>query len=46
MTLRIDRATGTARWTVTGEEKGRARVFTARSDASRLRPVGRYRPRI
>ena len=46
MTLRIDPATGTVRWTVTGEEKGRARVFTARSDASRLRPVGRYRPRI
>jgi hypothetical protein len=45
MTLRIEPATGRVRWTVTGEENGRARVYTARSDASRLRPDGRYRPR-
>jgi hypothetical protein len=45
MTLRIDPATGRVRWTVTGERNGRARVLTARSDASGLRRDGRYRPR-
>jgi hypothetical protein len=40
MTLAIDPATGNVRWTVTGEAGGRARVFTAKSDATGFKPVG------
>jgi hypothetical protein len=39
MSLGIDPATGAVRWTVTGEGGGRARVFTARGDASHLERI-------
>jgi hypothetical protein len=39
MMLAIDPATGKPRWTVTGQSKGRTRVFTANSDATRIKPA-------
>jgi hypothetical protein len=37
--LAIDPATGKPRWTLTGRSKGRTRVFTANSDATRIKPA-------
>jgi hypothetical protein len=40
MVLSIDPMTGDPRWTVTGTAGGRSRVFTANSDATRLKRAG------
>ncbi len=40
MTLSLHPATGNVRWTVAGEDDGRALVFTARSDATGVKQVG------
>lgn len=40
MTLGVDPATGTVRWTVTGDRHGKARRFTAKPDGSKLERAG------